>query len=99
MDIPVNPLGDKPEGPILPVDPADLRSRWEMQRELQRRVQARRPGGPFIIADEMYKRACSPGAYVGAVWYRISQIGLLQMLGMLARLVCRLWTNPPLMRD
>jgi hypothetical protein len=39
MEVPLNPLGDNPEGPVAPVDPADLRSVWEMLGE----VQARRP--------------------------------------------------------
>lgn len=75
MEIPFNPLGDNPEGPIPPVDPADLRSVWEMQRELQ----AHSPGGGGVILDvEMYKSACSPGADVGSVWFRTSLIGMLR---------------------
>ena len=79
MEIPFNPLGDNPEGPIPPVDPADLRSVWEMQRELQ----AHSPGGGVILDVEMYKRACSPGADVESVWFRTSLIGILDKLGML----------------
>lgn len=90
METPVNPLGDNPEGPVAPVDPADLRSVWEMQRE----VKARRPGAHFIISDEMYKRACSPGADIGAVWFRASIIGMLDMLGML-----KPWINEGVVAD
>lgn len=90
MEIPLNPLGDNPEGPGAPVDPADLRSVWEMLRE----VQARRPGAHFIIGDEMYKRACSPGADVGAVWFRASIIAMLDLLGMLKR-----WINEGVVTD
>lgn len=79
MEVPFNPLGDNPEGPIPPVDPADLRSVWEMQRE----VQARTAGQHTTISAEIYKRACSPGANVGAVWFRASLIGMLEMLGVL----------------
>jgi hypothetical protein len=79
MEVPFNPLGDIPEGPIPPVDPADLRSLWEMQRE----VQARTAGQHTAISAEIYKRACSPGANVGAVWFRASLIGMLEMLGVL----------------
>lgn len=50
---------------------------------MQREVQARSPGEGVLIGDEMYKRACSPGADVGAVWFRASIIGILDMLGML----------------
>ena len=90
MEIPFNPLGDNPEGPVSPVDPEDLRSAWEMQRE----VQARRPGEHVGISDEMYKRACSPGANVGAVWFRASLIGALDMLGML-----KPWINEGVVAD
>jgi hypothetical protein len=58
-----NPFGESPEGLIPVVHPADLRSVWEMQRE----VQACRPGQHTSISAEFYKRACSPGANVGAV--------------------------------
>jgi hypothetical protein len=53
-----NPRGENPEGLIPAVDPADLRSVWEMQRE----VLARIPGQNTCIDVEFYKRACSPGA-------------------------------------
>lgn len=79
MELPFNPLGDDPEGPIQPVDPADLRSVWKMQRE----VQARTPGKNVGISVEMYERACSPEANVGAVWFRASLVGMLEMLGIL----------------
>jgi hypothetical protein len=75
-----NPFGESPEGLIPAVDPSDVRSVWEMQRE----VQARAPGGNAAISAEFYKRACSPGANVGAVWFRASLIGMLEKFGMLA---------------
>src|SRR5215467_8771090 len=53
-----NPFGKSLEGLIPAVDPVDLRSVWEMQRE----VQARRSGQHTAINAEFYKRACSPGA-------------------------------------
>ena len=67
------------EGPIPPVDPADLRRVWQMQRELQARV-----SGGVLLDNEFYKRACSPGANVEAVWFRVSMLGMMDMLGMLA---------------
>jgi len=79
-DLPLNELFGIPEGPIPPVDPADLRSVWQMQREFQARV----PGERIGIGGEFYKRACSPGANVRAVWFRTAMLGVLQMLGMLA---------------
>jgi len=76
-----NPFGESLEGPIPPVDPEDLRSVWKMQRE----VLARAPGQHgVIISADFYQRACSPGANVGAVWFRASLLGALKMLGMLA---------------
>ncbi len=75
-----NPFGESPEGLIPAVDPEDLRSVWKMQRE----VRARTPGGHALISAEFYKRACSPGANVGAVWFRASLVGMLEMFGMLA---------------
>jgi hypothetical protein len=79
MEVPFHPLGDNPEEPIPPVDPADLRSVWEMQREVQARTAAQHTA----ISAEIYKGACSPGANVGAVWFRASLIGMLEMLGVL----------------
>lgn len=79
-DLPLNELFGIPEGPIPPVDPADLRSVWQMQRELQARVPGQQIG---IIAD--YNRACSPGANIDAVWFRVSMIRMLEMLGLLGR--------------
>lgn len=75
-----NPFGETPEGFIAAVDPADLRSVWEMQRESQARI----PGQHTAISAEFYNRACSPGANVGAVWFRASMLGMLEMLGILA---------------
>jgi hypothetical protein len=76
-----NPFGESPEGLIPAVDPADLRSVWKMQREVQERA----PGGhAAILSDELYKRACSPGANIGAVWFRTAMLGMLEMFGMLA---------------
>ena len=83
-------LGDDPEGPIPVVDPADLRSVWEMWREFQ----ARRPGEAVGFPVEMYKRACSPEANVGAVWFRVSLIAMLDKLGMLGP-----WTHEGVVAD
>ena len=90
MEMPFNPLGDNPEGPIPPADPADLRSVWKMQRE----VQASSPGKNVVISVEMYERVCSLGANIGAVWFRTSLIGVLEMLGML-----KPWINEGVVAD
>lgn len=73
------------EGPVPPVDPANLRSLWEMQRGLQTSLLQAGVGGEQTSIDiESYRRACTSGANIGALWYRLSQISLLQMLGALA---------------
>jgi hypothetical protein len=54
--------------PVPTVDPADLKSVWQMQEELRARH-----GSGFAVAIDLYKGACSPGADVWSVWYRCSQ--------------------------
>jgi hypothetical protein len=69
------------ENDLIPaIDPADCKSVWEMQRELQARVL----GQQIMIGVDSYKSACSPGADARAVFDRVSQLHLLQMLGILA---------------
>jgi len=67
-------------GSVPPVDPADLRSVWTMQRE----VQASNPGQQIGISADVYKRACGPAADVRAVYVRVSQLWMLQEVGVLA---------------
>ena|ERR1700730_6406078 len=75
-------FGDgEPESDLIPpVDPADIRSVWTMQHEFQ----ARFPNEGLVISADIYKQASRPGAHVGAVCERTSQLGLLQMLGVLS---------------
>ena len=56
---------------------ADLRGVKEMQREL------RAHGQNTSFSVELYKRACSPGANVGAVWFMVSILKMMGMFGML----------------
>lgn len=58
--------------PVPGVDPADLRSMWMMQRGIQASV-----SGQVATDVRLFERACSPGADVQAIWYRLS---MLQML-------------------
>lgn len=86
-------FGDGAEGetgPVLSVDVADLKSVWAMQNEMQ----ASMPNKPIIIGAEFYKRACGAGADVRSVFTRISQLRMLQMLGMLAP-----WTHGEVVDD
>jgi hypothetical protein len=66
-------------GSIPPVEPADLRSVWTMQSE----IQARNPGQQIGISADAYKQACGPEADVRAVFERVSHLGLWQIGGML----------------
>jgi hypothetical protein len=64
-----DPRKDMPFLKSIPtVDPADLKSVWQMQEELRARH-----GSGFALAIDLYKGACSPGADVWSVWYRCSQ--------------------------
>jgi hypothetical protein len=67
-------------GLVPPVEPADLRSMWSMQSG----VQALRPGEQIMISAEKYKQACGPEADVRAVYERVSQLWMMQEVGMLA---------------
>jgi hypothetical protein len=65
------------QGPVAAVDPADLRSVWEMQRDVQRNAPNHAPSQTSSISVGLYQQACRPGAEVGAVWYRVSMLHLL----------------------
>jgi hypothetical protein len=76
-------FGDGAEGatgPVPSVGAADLKSVWAMQNDMQANV----PGKQISIGGELYKRACSAGADVRSVFTRVSQLRVLQMMGMLA---------------
>jgi hypothetical protein len=61
------------DGLTAPVDPSDLKSVWNKQRELI----AQYGGQQMVIAPSIFSDVCTPGANVTAVWYRV---GILQML-------------------
>ena len=86
-------FGDGAEGetgPVPSVDASDLKSVWTMQNGLQASV----PGKSISIGAESYKRACSAGADVRSLFTRVSQLRVLQMLGMLAP-----WTHGEVVDD
>ena len=69
------------DGPIPPVDPADLKSIWAMQEELKRDFEKRVPNRSkprFEFSINYYKRVCSPGANVAALWYRLLILAMLR---------------------
>jgi len=69
------PFGGKPGEPVPEVDPDDLRTVWEMNRELQ----ARSPGGGAIDID-IFEQACKPGANVHATLYRSNLFWIVSMI-------------------
>jgi hypothetical protein len=79
----VDLFGDGAEGetgPVPSVDVADLKSAWTMQNGIQASVASK----PISISAESYKRACGAGADICSLFMRVSQLHVLQMLGMLA---------------
>lgn len=73
----VNPFGESclSKDVLVPtVAPADLKSVWAMQNDFQ----ARHPGQQGAISTDLYTRACSPQADVGAVCSRVSMLGRVQ---------------------
>jgi hypothetical protein len=74
-----NPFADgilMKDGPIPIVDPADLKSVWAMQED----VTATHPGQQIGIASSLYERACTTGANVQAVFFRVSMLRVLKMM-------------------
>jgi hypothetical protein len=67
------------DSPVPAVDPVDLGNVWRMQRECQ----AAAGEETIQISFDLYERTCSPGANVGAVFHRVSQLQMLAMLGTL----------------
>lgn len=86
-------------GPIPTVDPADLRSVWELMQKAQGLVQKAAASLPKSEVEDAAQRGiatsydfsslglamptnagCSPGADVGAVWYRVTMLGWLEGL-------------------
>jgi hypothetical protein len=70
------------DGPIPPVDPADLKSVWAMheklKKEFEERTPNRAPDQYFSVGIDYFRRVCSPGANTGAVWYRLSILEMLR---------------------
>src|ERR1700730_4890286 len=67
-------------GSVPRVEPADLRSMWTMQRE----IQALHPGQQIAIPADAYQRACGAEADVRALYERVSHLWILQEAGVLA---------------
>jgi hypothetical protein len=59
------------DGPVSPVDPADLKSAWamleELKKDFEKRVPNRAPNQYFSVGIDCLKQVCSPRANAGAV--------------------------------
>src|ERR1700690_3946395 len=80
-----NPFADRmmTDGSIPTVDPADLKSVWQMQEGVFRS----HPGQHLAVGFDLYERACTAGANVHAVFLRISMLRMIQMLVESERLI------------
>jgi hypothetical protein len=50
----------------------------ELKRDFEKRVPNRAPDQYFSVGIDYFRRVCSPGANVGAVWYRLSILEMLR---------------------
>jgi hypothetical protein len=66
------PWLNNPNNPIPIVDPADIRALWQQSKDLE--AQPRRPGTMRIL--DRKDAACSPGADIASVVYRLGMLGL-----------------------
>ena len=68
-------FGGQPGEPVPEVDPEDMKTIWNIGRE----VQARNPGQQVAIGVDVYRSVCKPGADVIAASYRASLLGLMKL--------------------
>lgn len=61
--------------PVPAVDAADIKSVWTIHQDLR----PRHPRGAVGVDISIIKRACSPGADIRAVTYRLGMLELLEM--------------------
>ena len=67
------PFGGKPGEAVPEVDPGDVKTVWQMGRDLQ----ANLPGQRVSIDFGVLKAACKPGANIEAAWFRASVISVI----------------------
>jgi hypothetical protein len=80
MDLNFVASAELEDGLIPTVKTTDLRS----VRAVQRDVRLRFPGQQVLMADDAWKRVCSPGADLFAIWYRIAILETLIEQGLLS---------------
>lgn len=66
-------FGGNPGEPVPEADPDDVKTMWEMGRD----VQAAHPGEHVAIGSEVFRAVCKPGANIVATGYRASFISLM----------------------
>lgn len=65
-------FGGKPGEPVPAVDPEDLRIVWQIGKDIQAQH-----SGPKAVGGVIFEQACKPGADVEAVFYRATQIWMI----------------------
>jgi hypothetical protein len=60
--------------PVSTVDPKDAKAVWKLSREFERE----HPGRPGAIGVEVFRGACSPGANIPAIAYRLQMMWAVQ---------------------
>jgi hypothetical protein len=68
-------FGGEPGEPVPEVDPDDLKTIWEMGRDLQ----ARYPGQQVATGIGIFEHACKPRANIEATHYRASLLSLMTL--------------------
>jgi hypothetical protein len=71
------PFGGKPGEPVPTVDPEDVKTVWQVMKD----VDARHPGKSVAVGIDLVRRACRPGTNIEAVGYRV---GFLSMMSYIA---------------
>jgi hypothetical protein len=66
-------FGGKPGEPVPEVDPDDLKTTWQITRDLE----ARHPGQQVLVAGGVLEQSLKPGADIHAIGYRSAMLSLL----------------------
>jgi len=92
-------------GPVPVVDPADLRSVWELMQRMKARLPKTEPlensAQPGRATSYDFRSlglsdangGCSPGANVGAIWYRMMMLEMLEHMSTIGPLLSEIITD------
>src|SRR5215475_3610688 len=77
------------DGVVVPVNLSDMKSVWQMQRQAVAKGVGSKGGltagtQGVMVGLSAYKGVCSPGANIGAIWYRVSMLELCEIMGLLS---------------